>query len=176
MKVLVTQLCLLLCDPMGCRPQASLSMEFYRQEYWSGFSSVQFSRSVMSDSLQPVGLQHTRFPCPAPLLKFAQTHVHWVSDAIQSSHRLSSPLEWVALPFSRGSSQTRDQTQVSCHSGGFFTSWPTREVLFSTAYKFTASLLSHDYTFCSLEKGTVMTSFQRKPQSWPMYVHYIFKC
>ena len=29
-------------------------------------SSVQFSRSVMSDSLQPHGLQHTRPPCPSP--------------------------------------------------------------------------------------------------------------
>ena len=28
--------------------------------------SVQFSRSVMSDSLQPHGLQHTRPPCPSP--------------------------------------------------------------------------------------------------------------
>ena len=31
-------------------------------------------------------------------------------------------LEWVAFPFSRGSSQTRDQTQVSHIAGGFFTS------------------------------------------------------
>ena len=30
-------------------------------------------------------------------------------------------LEWVAFPFSRGSSQFRDQTQVSCIVGGFFT-------------------------------------------------------
>ena len=29
-------------------------------------SSVQFSRSVGSDSLQPHGLQHTRLPCPSP--------------------------------------------------------------------------------------------------------------
>ena len=36
-------------------------------------------------------------------------------------------LEWVAFPFSRGSSQPRDQTQVSCIAGRFFTSWPTRE-------------------------------------------------
>ena len=36
-------------------------------------------------------------------------------------------LEWVALPFSRGSSQPRDQTQVSCTTGGFFTSWATKE-------------------------------------------------
>ena len=31
-------------------------------------------------------------------------------------------LEWVALPFSRGSFQPRDQTQVSCIAGRFFTS------------------------------------------------------
>ena len=36
-------------------------------------------------------------------------------------------LEWVPFPFSRGSSQPRDQTQVSCIAGGFFTSWATRE-------------------------------------------------
>ena len=31
-------------------------------------------------------------------------------------------LEWVAFPFSRGSTQPRDQTQVSDIAGGFFTS------------------------------------------------------
>ena len=36
-------------------------------------------------------------------------------------------LEWVAFPFSRGSSQLRDWTQVSCIAGGFFTIWATRE-------------------------------------------------
>ena len=36
-------------------------------------------------------------------------------------------LEWVAFPFSRGSSQPRDQTQVSCIARGFFTSWATKE-------------------------------------------------
>ena len=54
-------------------------------------SSVQFSHSVVSDSLQPHGLQHTRPPCPSPLPEFTQTHVHWVGDAIQPSHLLSSP-------------------------------------------------------------------------------------
>ena len=36
-------------------------------------------------------------------------------------------LKWVAFPFSRGSSQPRDRTQVSRIAGGFFTSWATRE-------------------------------------------------
>ena len=31
-------------------------------------------------------------------------------------------LEWVAFPFSRGSSQPRDGTQFSCTAGGFFAS------------------------------------------------------
>ena len=31
-------------------------------------------------------------------------------------------LQWVACPYSRGSSQPRDRTQVSCIAGGFFTS------------------------------------------------------
>ena len=35
-------------------------------------------------------------------------------------------LEWVAIPFSRRSSQPRDKTQVSCIAGRFFTVWATR--------------------------------------------------
>ena len=38
-------------------------------------------------------------------------------------------LEWVAVPFSRGSSQHREGTQVSRIAGGFLTSRPTGEVL-----------------------------------------------
>ena len=36
-------------------------------------------------------------------------------------------LEWIAIPFSRGSSQPRDRTWVSCTAGRFFTVWATRE-------------------------------------------------
>ena len=35
-----------------------------------------FSCSVVSDSLQPHGLQHARLPSPHHLLELAQTHVH----------------------------------------------------------------------------------------------------
>ena len=55
------------------------------------FSSVQLSRLVMSDSLQPHGLQHARLPVLHHLLEFAQTHVHRVSGAIQLSRPLWSP-------------------------------------------------------------------------------------
>ena len=36
-------------------------------------------------------------------------------------------LEWVAIPFSRKSSQPRDRTEVSCIAGRFFTIWATRD-------------------------------------------------
>ena len=36
-------------------------------------------------------------------------------------------LAWVAIPFSRGSSQPRDQTWVSCVAGRFFIIWTARE-------------------------------------------------
>ena len=50
-----------------------------------------FSRSIVSDSLQSHGL--SLFPVLLCLPEFAQTHVHWVGDAIQLSHPLllSSP-------------------------------------------------------------------------------------
>ena len=55
------------------------------------FSSVQFSHSVVSNSLRPHGLQHARPPCPSPTPGVCPIYVHWVSDAIQSAHPLSSP-------------------------------------------------------------------------------------
>ena len=36
-------------------------------------------------------------------------------------------LEWVAIPFSRGSTLPWDWTQVSCIAGRFFTIWAIRE-------------------------------------------------
>ena len=44
----------------GMLPQLLLSWHFWR------LSSVQFSHSVVSDSLRPHGLQHARPPCPSP--------------------------------------------------------------------------------------------------------------
>ena len=48
---------------------------------------------IMSKSLQPHTLQHTRPLGPHHLPKYAQVHVHCIGDAIQSSHplTLSSP-------------------------------------------------------------------------------------
>ena len=54
--------------------------------------------SVMFDSLLPHGLQHTRLHVLHCLLELAQTHVHWVGDAIQQSHPLSSPSSTSVFP------------------------------------------------------------------------------
>ena len=53
---------------------------------------VQFSHSVMSDSLRPSGLQHARPPVHHQLPEFTQTSDHPGSDAIQPPHPLSSLL------------------------------------------------------------------------------------
>ena len=57
---------------------------------WLYYVQVQFSHSVVSDSLWPHGLQHTRFPCPSPTPRLYSTHIHWVCDAIKISQPLSS--------------------------------------------------------------------------------------
>ena len=45
----------------------------------------------MSNSLQPHKVQHTRLPCPSPNSGVHPNYVHWVGNAIQPSHPLSSP-------------------------------------------------------------------------------------
>ena len=64
----------------------------------SGFntSSVQFSCSVVSDSLQPHGLQHTRPPCPSPAPRVYPNSCplsQWCHPAISSSVVPSSCLQ-----------------------------------------------------------------------------------
>ena len=67
------------------------------------------SHSLVSDSLPPHGVQHAKIPCPHCLPEFAQTHVHWVDDAIQPAYSVtlfssclqsfpasgSSPMSWL---------------------------------------------------------------------------------
>ena len=62
-------------------------------------------------------------------VKVAQSRLTICNPMYYTAHGILQAriLEWVAFPFSRGSSQPRDQTQVSHITGGFFTSWATRE-------------------------------------------------
>ena len=60
--------------------------------------SVQFSCSVMSDSLRPHGLQHARPPCPSPTPGVYSTLVHQISDAdslLLPSAAINLPQHWV---------------------------------------------------------------------------------
>ena len=64
----------------------------WSEQRWARLvSSIQFSCLVVSDSLWPHRLQHSRLACPSPSPRVYPTHVHRVSDAIQPSHPLSSP-------------------------------------------------------------------------------------
>ena len=116
----------LFATPWTVAYQASQSMEFSRQEYWSGLP----------------------FPSPGNL---ANPGIELGSPALQADALLSEPpgkpkiflwatfwwgwgraariLEWIAIPFSRGSSRPRDWIRVSRIVGRCFTVWATREVL-----------------------------------------------
>ena len=67
-------------------------------------------------------------------MKAAQLCLTLCDPMVYTVHEIlqAITLEWVAFPFSRGSSQPRDRTQVSCIAGGFFTNWATREALVYT--------------------------------------------
>ena len=65
-------------------------------------SSLQFSRSAMSDSLQLHELQHAGPPVLHHPPKLAQTRVHRVNDAIQPPHPLSSPSSAFSLSQHQG--------------------------------------------------------------------------
>ena len=96
----------------------------------------------MFDSLQPLGLYSPwNFPgqnigvgsfsllqgiFPTQGSNPDLPHCRWI--LYQLSHK-GSPgiLEWVAFPFSKGSSQPRNQTGISCIAGRFLTNWAIRE-------------------------------------------------
>ena len=55
------------------------------------YVSVQFSRSSCPTLCDPMNLSTPGLPVHHQLPEFTQTHAHWVGDAIQPSHPLSSP-------------------------------------------------------------------------------------
>ena len=57
-------------------------------------------------------------------VKVAQSCPTLCDSMDYTGHGILQPrvLEWVAVPFSRGSSQPRDRTHVSCIASGLFTS------------------------------------------------------
>ena len=127
--------------PHGLYHQAPLSMEFFSKNHfllqeifltqglnplgspvlaggffttsatWQALLFLQFSCSVLSDSLWPMNCSMPGLPVHHQLSESTQSHVHWVGDAIQPSHPLLSlsppalslsqhqgPFKWVSSP------------------------------------------------------------------------------
>ena len=106
--------------------------------YWNGWPSpVPTSLVIVGDDVR-LELSEGWFfflflacgivPCPGIEPKSPT----WQADSFQLSHK-GSPriLEWVAHPFSRGSSGLRNQTRVSCIASGSFTKLAVKPILLS---------------------------------------------
>ena len=106
---LVALLCPNLCNSKGCNPPGSSLHRYSSGQNTEVDCHVLLQGVFPNQGLNP-GLLHCRW------ILYHLNH--------QGSPRI---LEWVAYPFSKGSSQPRDWTQVSIIAGGFFTSWATRE-------------------------------------------------
>ena len=73
---------------LGCMGAAVVRMSLATSERCYQFGSVTRSRPTLCD---PMNCSPPGFPVHHQLPELAQTHVHWVGDAIQPSHLLSSP-------------------------------------------------------------------------------------
>ena len=104
-EVKVAQLCPTLCDPMDYTVHGIL------QPRIPELVAFPFSRGFPNPGIEP----------RSPALQ-----VDSLPAESQGSLRI---MEWVAYPFSSGSSWHRNQTGVSCTAGGFFTNWARREEL-----------------------------------------------
>ena len=82
-----------------------------------GLSSVQFSHSVMSNSLWPNGLQHVRLPCPSPTPRACSnscTLSWWCHPTISSS----------VIPFSSSCLQSFPALGYFCNESVLHIRWP----------------------------------------------------
>ena len=91
---------------MGCSPPGSsvhgilqarilewVAISFSKYIIWPSLKDLQFSLVTQSclTLCNPMACSTPGLPVHHQLPEFTQTHVHWVSDAIQPSHPLSSP-------------------------------------------------------------------------------------
>ena len=103
----------LFVTPWTIAHQAVLSMEFSRQEYWSGLPFCS-PGDLLNPGIEP----------RSPALQV---------DSLLLSHQGSQMiLKWVAYSFCRRSSRPRNQARVSSIAGEFFISWVTREATWDT--------------------------------------------
>ena len=123
-------------------------------------SSIQFSQSVVSNSLWLHESQQARPPCPSPTPEFSQTYIHQVGDAIQPSHpsnKSTLPMRWPKYwSFSFSISPSREHPGlislewtgwISVQSKGLSRSSPTSQFksINSSALSFLPVQVSHPY-------------------------------
>ena len=129
-----------LCDPMDCSLPNSSVYGILQARILDGLpfpSPGDFLHPGMEPRslvLQAVSLLSELLRKPECLLKWSEMKVAQLCLTLcdPTDYSVYGILqaripEWVAFLFSRGSSQYRDRTQVSCIAGRFFTSWATRE-------------------------------------------------
>ena len=123
----------LFATPRTVARQASLSIGFSRQEYWTRLPFPS-PGDLPNPGIQPrsPALQVDSLPAEPQGSPNESENCSVLSDSLRPHGRYSPGvlqariLECVAGPFSRGSSQPRDQTQVSHIASRFFTSGATR--------------------------------------------------
>ena len=133
------------CDPMDCSPLGSSVCEILQARILE-WVAIPFSRESSQGRFpgkepRSPTLQADSLPSEPPGKPLTWV---WVSEVAQSCPTLCDPmdcsltsssvheifqarvLEWVAISFSRRSSQPKYRTQVSCFVGRRFTIWATR--------------------------------------------------
>ena len=124
------QLCPTLCDPIDSSPPGSAvsGIPPARTLEWCHFLLQCMKVKSESEVAQSCLTLQNPMDCSLPgssVHGILQARVlEWGAIAFSGLSHQESPkiLEWVAYPFSKESSQARNQTGVSCIAGGFFTS------------------------------------------------------
>ena len=133
----IAQSCQTLCDPMDYAVHGIFQARILE---WVALPLLQ---GIFPTQELNSGLQHCR------------------QILCQLSHKGSQrTLEWVAYPFSRGSSWPRNQTRVSCVAGGFFTNWAMREALACYDPKDVGNLISVPLPFVNPAWWSASSRFQ----------------
>ena len=148
---LVTQSCLTLCDSMDCSLPAS-SVHGDSPGMNMGMGCHALLKGIFPTQGSNPGLPHCR----------------WILHSL--SHEQSPRvLEWVAYPFSRESSQLRNQTGISCIAGRFFTTWATREAPHKVHNKTKNQVIivrTKDYCLCRLTFANKRRTLRRWECRW----------
>ena len=107
-------------------PWTIQSRLYSRPEYWSQWPSL--LQGIFPTQGLNIGLPHCR-------------------QILHPLNHKGSPwiMEWVAYPFSGGSSQPRNRTGVSCIAGGFLTNWTMREAPRKGEYQILAKMKHTEY-------------------------------